>query len=96
MAGVSQPVPADSPSFVPPKWVSWLIAFIPVFPPLYLIAFGSLKLLRTLPLTARYVLFFFASTQLMAALFTPRPLLSLGLAVVRTVLILAMISAGVR
>ena len=95
MAGVSQPVPADSPSFVPPKWVSWLIAFIPVFPPLYLIAFGSLKLLRTLPLTARYVLFFFASTQLMAALFTPRPLLSLGLAVVRTVLILAMISAGV-
>ena len=95
MAGVSQSVPADSPSFVPPKWVSWLIAFIPVFPPLYLIAFGSLKLLRTLPLTARYVLFFFASTQLMAALFTPRPLLSLGLAVVRTVLILAMISAGV-
>ena len=95
MSQPSQPVPLDVPSFVPPKWVSWLIAFIPIFPPLYLVAFGSLKLLRTLPLTARCVLFFFASTQLVAALFTPRPLLSLGLAAARTLLVLAMISAGV-
>nr|WP_244977014.1 O-antigen ligase family protein [Deinococcus humi] len=68
---------------------------IPIFPPLYLAAFGVLGQLRTLPLTARYVLFFFATTQLVAALFTPRPLLSLGLAAVRTLLILAMIAAGV-
>lgn len=95
VAGVSQPARSDVPSFVPPIWVSWLIALIPVFPPLYLAAFGALKLLRTLPLTARYVLFFFASTQLVAALFTPRPLLSLALAAARTLLILAMISAGV-
>ena len=98
MADVSQfelPLPSDTPSFIPPKWVSWLIALVPVFPPLYLAAFGSLKRLRTLPLTARYVLFFFASTQLVAALFTPRPLLSLGLAAARTLLILSMISAGV-
>ena len=75
--------------------MSWLIALIPIFPPLYLAAFGALGQLRTLPLTARYVLFFFASTQLVAALFTPRPLLSLGLAATRTLLILAMIAAGV-
>ncbi|WP_407569954.1 O-antigen ligase family protein [Deinococcus altitudinis] len=95
MSQISPPSPSDVPNFVPPKWVSWLIALVPVFPPLYLAAFGSLKLLRTLPLTARWVLFFFASTQLLAALFTPRPLLSLGLAAARTLLILAMISAGV-
>ncbi|ULH15306.1 O-antigen ligase family protein [Deinococcus sp. KNUC1210] len=87
--------PADDPSFRPPKWVSWLIAGVPVFPPLYLAAFGSLKLLRTLPLTARWILFFFASTQLLSSLFTPQPLLSLGLNTARTLFILAMISAGV-
>ena len=46
-------------------------------------------------MSARYVLFVFASTQLISALFTPRPLLSLGLAAARTLFILAMISAGV-
>ncbi len=75
--------------------MSWLIALIPIFPPLYLAALGALGHLRTLPLTARSLLFFFASTQLVAALLTPRPLLSLGLAAARTLLILAMIAAGV-
>lgn len=75
--------------------MSGLIALVPVFPPLYLAALGCLGRLRTLPLTARRVLFFFAATQLVAALFTPRPLLSLGLAGGRTLLILAMIAAGV-
>ena len=85
----------SSHSFTPPRQVSWLIALTPVFPPLYLAAFGALGHLRTLPLTARYLLLFFASTQLVAALFTPRPLLSLGLAAARTLLILAMIATGV-
>lgn len=75
--------------------MSGLIALVPIFPPLYLAALGCLGHLRTLPLTARYVLFFFAGTQLVAALFTPRPLLSLGLAAGRTLLILSMIAAGV-
>ncbi|TDE85134.1 O-antigen ligase [Deinococcus sp. S9] len=87
--------PAHAPAFTPPKWVSGLIALVPVFPPLYLAALGCLGHLRTLPLTARYVLFFFAGTQLVAALFTPRPLLSLLLATARTLLILSMIAAGV-
>lgn len=75
--------------------MGWLLALVPVFPPLYLAAFGALGQLRTLPLAARGVLFFFAATQLIAALFTPQPLLSLGLAAARTLLILAMIAAGV-
>ncbi|WP_029479778.1 O-antigen ligase family protein [Deinococcus marmoris] len=86
---------SHSPTFTPPRQVSWLIALVPILPPLYLVALGALGHLRTLPLTARYLLFFFASTQLVAALFTPRPLLSLGLAAARTLLILAMIAAGV-
>ncbi|WP_102127326.1 O-antigen ligase family protein [Deinococcus planocerae] len=86
---------AGQPVFTPPRRVGWLIALVPVFPPLYLAAFACLGRLRTLPLAARYVLFFFAGTQLVAALFTPRPLLSLGLAAGRTLLILAMIAAGV-
>ncbi|WP_412030003.1 O-antigen ligase family protein [Deinococcus yunweiensis] len=78
-----------------PRWVPWLLAAIPIFPPLYLAALGALGQLRTLPLTARRVLFFFAATQVIAALFTPQPLLSVGLAAARTLLILAMIAAGV-
>lgn len=87
--------PSESASFSPPRWIGWLLALVPVFPPLYLVAFGALGKLRILPLAARGVLFFFAATQLVAALFTPQPLLSLGLAAARTLLILAMIAAGV-
>lgn len=72
-----------------------MLALVPVFPPLYLAALSALGQLRTLPLAARGVLFFFAATQLVAALFTPQPLLSLGLAAARTLLILAMVAAGV-
>ncbi|WP_235514368.1 O-antigen ligase [Deinococcus sp. Leaf326] len=86
--------PPESAAFSPPPWVGWLLALVPVFPPLYLAAFGALGKLRTLPLAARGVLLFFAATQLVAALFTPQPLLSLGLATARTLLILAMVAAG--
>ncbi|MBB5375764.1 O-antigen ligase [Deinococcus metalli] len=77
-----------------PRWVPWLLALVPVVPPLYLAALGALGELRRLPLTARRVLFVFAACQLVAALFTPQPLLSVALAGARTLLILAMIAAG--
>ncbi|WP_188964382.1 O-antigen ligase family protein [Deinococcus aquiradiocola] len=92
---MSQPPTHDTPTFTPPRWVSWLIALTPIFPPLYLAAFGTLKHLRQLPLTARRIVFFFAATQLVAAIFTPAPLTSLGLTAVRTAEALAMIAAGV-
>ncbi|WP_103130498.1 O-antigen ligase family protein [Deinococcus aerius] len=86
---------ADPPTFTPPGWVRGLLALVPVFPPLYLAALACLTRVRTLPPAARRVLLFFAATQLVAALFTPQPLLSLGLAAARTLLILAMVGAGV-
>ena len=84
----------EAPVSPPPRWVSWLIALTPIFPPLYLAAFATLGHLRRLPLTARRVLFFFAATQLIAALFTPAPLTSVGLAALRTAEALAMVAAG--
>jgi len=84
----------EAPVSPPPRWVSWLIALTPIFPPLYLAAFATLGYLRRLPLTARRVLFFFAATQLIAALFTPAPLTSVGLAALRTAEALAMVAAG--
>ncbi len=86
-----------SPSSSPPvpRWVSAVLSFIPVFPPLYLLAFGALGFLRQLPLNARRILFFFVATQVVATLFTPEPLISLGLATLRTLFILAMIAVGV-
>ena len=93
--GVIQPPSTEALPFTPPMWVRWLIALVPIFPPLYLIAFGNLKMLKTLPRTAKYMLYFFAVTQIVAALFTPDPLLSLGLTTLRVFFILAMISAGI-
>lgn len=77
-----------------PRWLPWVIGLTPVFPPLYLAAFGALGSLRELPRWVRLVLLFFAASQLAAALFTPRPLASLGLAALRVLLVLAMIAAG--
>jgi O-antigen ligase len=75
--------------------VSWLLASVPVLLFPYAAALLTLGHLRRLSLPVRNLLFFFAATQLIAAMFTPRPLLSLGLAAFRTLVILAMISAGV-
>lgn len=61
----------------------------------YLVAFAALGSLRRLPPPARWVLFYFAASQVIAAMFTPNPLLSVCFAGVRTFEILAMIAAGV-
>ncbi|GAA4014696.1 O-antigen ligase family protein [Deinococcus rubellus] len=91
---MSVPISAQVP-FTPPRWLPWLIAAVPVLPFFYLAAFGALGSLRRLPRVARWVLFYFAASQVLAALLTPNPLLSLAFGGVRTLLILAMISAGV-
>ena len=73
----------------------WLLASVPVLLFPYAAALLALGHLRRLSLPVRNLLFFFAATQLIAALLTPRPLISLGLAAFRTLVILAMIAAGV-
>ncbi|AZI43775.1 O-antigen ligase family protein [Deinococcus psychrotolerans] len=90
----SGPAPSST-AISPPRWLPWLIAAVPVVPFFYLVAFAALGSLRRLPLFARWILFYFAASQIVAALFTPNPLLSLSFAGIRTLEILAMIAAGV-
>lgn len=77
-----------------PNWASVLIGAVPLFPPLYIVAFFYLHNIKILPLFTRLILFFFIATQLLAATLTPHPVLSLGLATVRLLLILSMVSVG--
>ena len=72
----------------------WLIAFVPVFPPLYLIAFAALRYWRSLLPPARTIILIYLGTQALAALFTPQPLLSLILALLRGVFVVSLILSG--
>jgi len=82
-------------SFHHPRHLAWLIALVPLFPPLFAAALGTLGRLRDLNRTVQLVLGGFLVAQLVAALFTPQPLLSVPLALARAALLLAMIAAGV-
>lgn len=66
-----------------------------MLPPLYLLAFGALGRLRTLGTVARWVLLGFMVSQLLAALLSPNPLVSVVASSARTLFILAMVAAGV-
>ncbi|MHA0036126.1 O-antigen ligase family protein [Deinococcus sp. PESE-13] len=77
-----------------PAWASVIIGAVPLFPPLYLAGFACLRGLQTLPFFIRSVLLLFAASQFLAAALTPHPLLSLGLALARVLLILSMIGTG--
>ncbi|GEM90037.1 O-antigen ligase family protein [Oceanithermus desulfurans] len=76
--------------------LAWLIALVPVFPPLYLAAFAALRYWRALGPLARGVALFYLGTQLAAALLTPEPLVSVPLALLRGLFVLALVLAGVR
>jgi len=75
------------------RW-RWLIALVPLFPPLYLASFLSLKYWRVLGPQARRFVQFFLLTQLAAALFTPQPLPSLAFAALRSVFIVSLLITG--
>ncbi|WP_245900672.1 O-antigen ligase family protein [Deinococcus yavapaiensis] len=89
-----EPEPFESPSLPAPRWIAWVIALVPVFPPLYLAAFWTLPSLRGSSRSARNALLLCAALQIAAALFTPRPLESLALAALRLLFFAAMIAAG--
>lgn len=76
--------------------LAWLIALVPVVPPLYLAAFAALGYWRALRPLARGVLLFYLGSQLAAALLAPSPLLSVPLALVRGLFVVALLLAGVR
>ena len=73
----------------------WLIALTPVFPPLYLAAFAALRYWRLLGSLARNTIAVYFLTQLLAALFTPHPLMSLTLAASRSLFVISLLLAGV-
>ncbi len=77
-----------------PRWLSQYLALIPVFPPLYLLAFYGLRFWKRFSPPARYALGFFLASQLIAALFAPRPVVSLGLALLRALFIFGLIGVG--
>lgn len=72
----------------------WLIALVPVFPPLYVISFYSLRYWRMLGPALRKAAAFYLLAQLLAALFTPSPLLSLSLAALRGLFIVSLLLTG--
>ncbi len=73
----------------------WLLAVVPVFPPLYLAAFAALRFWRALGPLARSAVGVYLATQLAAALLSPSPLVSLPLALVRGLFVVALLLAGV-
>lgn len=72
---------------------AWLIA-LPAVPLVGLLAFFAVGRIRHLPRWALGLLSVFFAAQLVAALFTPSPLLSLGLAALRALLVIALLALG--
>lgn len=88
----SRPEPeAASP---PPRWVSLWIAALPAAYILSPLALLCLPWLRRLPRMAWWILGFYALGQQIPALFTPEPLLASLLALVRTLMMFALIGLG--
>jgi len=77
-----------------PRGLKIYLALVPVFPPLYLAGFYGLKFLKGLSPLARYALFGFLALELLAALLSPRPLISLILALLG-LFILGLIGTGI-
>ncbi len=72
----------------------WFFALLPVFPPLSLASFYFLRYWRVLNKTTRGVLVFYIFSQVLAAIFTPEPVLSLILGMARALFIVALVIMG--
>lgn len=98
MAGVSQPAFTPStPIHRAPATPRWIAPWLALLAPLYVLsplALLALPQLRKLPLTARYILAFYAVSQQLPALFSPEPLLASGLALARTLLMFGLLGVG--
>lgn len=86
---------SSSSTSASPRWLfPWLSLLAPLYP-ISILAIVNLRQLKLLPAPARWLLTLYALSQQIPALLTPDPLLSSGLALIRTVLLLAMIGVGV-
>lgn len=79
-----------------PRLSFWIIALVPVFPPLYLLAFYSLRYLRGWNRHAILVFVFYLAMQTLAALYTPYVALSILLALARGLFIIALLTTGAQ
>jgi len=74
----------------------WVLALLPIFPPVYLSFFWFLRFWRTVSPLVQKVLMVFVISQLLAALLTPNPLLSFALSLLRAVFMVSLVLAGVQ
>lgn len=77
-----------------PRFTAIPIALVPVFPPLYLLAFLSLRFVQNWSKPAKFLFAFYLTTQILAALFSPHPALSIVLALARGLFVLALLTTG--
>ena len=74
--------------------IRWLIALVPVFPPLYLSSVLALRDFREWKRGALALMAVYLLSQLLAAMLTPTPGVSVLLAAARSLFILALLTAG--
>lgn len=86
----SAPTSPPEPRLVTSIW----LALLPVIPLLSVLAYPALRSSPRLPRSVAVVLGVYVATQLLAALFTPHPLLSLVLAAARSLLLVALLTIG--
>ena len=72
----------------------WWLALLPVCGPLAFLALGKLRRFRELPRPWVILLGVFMASQLLAAVMTPSPILSLVLALVRSLYVVALVILG--
>lgn len=83
----------------PPKAPSWLPVWLAALAPLFIVSPLSLlgwPALKSLPRPAQFLLAFYALTQVLPSLLAPQPLLALGGALLRTVLMFGLMGLGTR
>ena len=78
----------------PPRYASIIVALIPVFPPLYFLAFYGLRFINHWNRSFITALAIFLGSQLIAAALTPHPVASIGLALIRSMFIISLITTG--
>ena len=75
--------------------LAWLIAIVPIFPPIYLLAFYFLRYWKAAGPILQKIFIFYFSTQIIAAALAPNPTLSILLAILRSLFIFSLILTGI-
>lgn len=88
--GKADPPGDQSVARGPLRW----LGLVPVFPPVSVLSLLAWRAWKGLPKWLRWVLILFVASQVTAALFSPQPVLSLGLAMARAALVGGLVLYG--